>query len=177
MITIKGSHGTTKDRAAKIRSNGFVVSGGRFLKGAYFWRESYFYIELAIGWYKDRHQAYITAGESSPSCAVILADLSCNDTEFLDLDRQDFRDRFAQLAEIKGVNQYNNRQIFALYTLAIKEMEKRGGVIYKIFLLRVPPPTERNCPRYPVRLHGHPTSVIARSNDNILMTDIHYPKV
>jgi len=175
MVTHKGSHGTTKVIAEKIKKDGFKVSGGQFVSGAYFWLESYLYVELAIGWYKYRLQRY-KKDEASPECAVIIAELSCKDEEFIDLERQDFVDRLAKLAESMATPQNNDREIFALYAYAINELERIGKISFKLFLLKTPPPDEAYCPRYKRRIFGYPTCVIARSNKNISIKDINHIK-
>lgn len=178
MVTFEGSHGTTKARAEEIGKKGFDVSGGRFVSGAYFWIKSHLFVELAIGWYKRELSKYQSAGEPSPKCAVIIADLNCEDNEFIDLDRQDFKDRLAKLSEIRATNQNSERAIYALYAYVIKELESIGKISFKILLLKVPPPKEVFCPRYKLKILGFPTSVIARSNENILIKDInHFERV
>ncbi|MBN2570280.1 MAG: hypothetical protein JXB42_12700 [Deltaproteobacteria bacterium] len=167
MINLKGSHGTTKEIAAKIMSGRFRLTGGRFLKGAYFWRESYYWYDLAVGWYKycaDNNRY----DEDSPECAIIIAKLCCNDDELIDLDRDDIKDRLARLSEAKNTDQYSNKQIYALYTYFIREIEKRRGFKFKLFLMKVPPPREEYCPRYKTRILGYPTAIIAVSNSCII---------
>ncbi len=176
MVKHIGSHGTTKTKAQIISKEGFNVSGGQFVAGAYFWLESHLYVDLAIGWYKSRLERY-KREESSPECAVIIADLSCDDNELMDLERPDFKERLSRLADAKATRQDNDKEIYALYAYTIKEMERISGISFKLFLLRVPPPNSIHCPRYKVRILGFPTCVIARTNRNILINNVSYHRV
>jgi len=172
MVNIKGSHGTTCVRANKIKSEGFITSGGRYVKGVYFWKECYHDYNLAVGWYNHCFASGLYSDEDSPQCAVIYVKLCCKDDEILDLERADLKDRLAKLADSRHINQNNNREIKSLYTYVIREMERIIGIKYKLFLLNVEPPKVEYCPKYKSRLLGYPTCVIAVSNENISIENI-----
>lgn len=171
MVTYRGSHGTTLKKAEKIKTEGFFLSGGRFVRGAHFWLECYNYCDLAVGWFKQRlDKRYYD--EDCPQCAILIVRLWCNDDEVMDLERPDFKNMLAQLADTKHTDQYNDREVKSLYTYAIREMEKRGSLKFKLFLMKVEPPKEDYCPRYKRRMLGPPISVVAISNSNIAIENI-----
>jgi hypothetical protein len=172
MVTYKGSHGTTIKSAGKIQSEGFLLSGGRFVRGAYFWLECYNYSDLAVGWFKQRLAGGYYNDEDSPQCAVIFVQLCCNDDEIMDLEMPDFKDRLARLSDTMHTDQHNDREVKSMYAYAIKEMEKRGNLKFKLFLMKVDPPGEIYCPRYRSRILGPPITVVCVSNKNIEIKNI-----
>lgn len=171
MITYKGSHGTSKNNVHNIWKKGFIHKRGRGGTGVYFWLESRYYIKLAIGWFRfSKSKGWFS--ENNPKCAVIIAEMKAEEREILDFQDDVLKDKIINLAEQKGIDLKNKRNLSGLYDLFIKESEKELKTVFKIILLKAAPPPEDCCPDYPIMIMGAPLCCSVRDNSCIEIKNI-----
>jgi hypothetical protein len=164
MIAYEASHGTSQKRANQIRAGGFKIRRGhrRYGTGIYFWRKSYHYINLAIGWFKFSDSRSRYYDESSPICAVILVDLKANENEILDLENDLLKDRLAKLAEARKIEGNDWDKISSLVESFVQIIQGELRRNYKIVLKKASPPPAEYCPEYPFWVLGWPDCCIVR---------------
>ena len=163
MSHLEGTHGTSSHRAAQITREGFNLSTGRGGRGAYFWRRSGYYRELAIAWFKQLESEGAFSGESDQRCAVIYVAMEVADDQVLDLEDPDVKDEIASLSTQKRVNVNRDKDIAALYDLYVNEVEKELGKAVLVTIIRVAAP--KNFTEYPIKMLGAPICFIARDSN------------
>lgn len=102
--TSAGSHGTTKVRADSIHISGFRPSSkGRRGKGVYFWYADTLGCEdakkLAIAWYDSAIKKGDYSDEKQPCCAVLWVELSCDQSNVLELANPRYRSYIRRLLD------------------------------------------------------------------------------
>lgn len=167
-VCYTGSHGTSVLTSETIKNSGFNLGPGRAGTGVYFWAEGIQYIELAKEWFTYRKKNNFIR-EPDPICAVIIAELKVQSTEYLNCEDTHFQTKIYELSVRLNINPKNNRQISNLYDRYLTELEESLGCTIKMLTIKAAPPPESN---YPVQLIGVPLCCVARSVDIIKITDI-----
>lgn len=172
MQHLEGSHGTSAYRAEQIRKEGFKLSTGRGGSGAYFWRRSNYYRDLAIAWFKQLQTERTFSGEPDVRCAIVYVQIEVPDDQILDLEDAGVKDEIASLAHLRRINVNNDKQIAALYDLYVSQVEKELKKAILVTIIRVAVP--KNFAEYPIKMLGAPLCFIARDSKlpRILRTEI-----
>ena len=169
---IEGSHGTSKSRSERIMNEGFKLSSGRYGTGAYFWKKSYYYIELAKSWYMQAHHKGVYTEDSNDECAILIVELKCLKRRLLDFEKTDLKDKIAKLAAEKGIEITDNERISGLYDMFIKRLERESRCTFQLYCTRVAPPYRKFFPEYPIRIIGAPECIISRDQSCIQVKEI-----
>ncbi len=157
----RGLHGTSKMSAESIKHSGFHVGTGRAGPGVYFWVDGPLSRDLAEGWFEQiKSKAF--RNEANPQCAVIEAELECDDHEHLDLEMQKFKSQMMLLAVKHDVDLDNDEGSSILHAMVIKQLESELGTKIKILEVRVAPPKKELVPRYKLKAYGAPLSYVVR---------------
>ena len=168
MISHICSHGTTSSRAKKIKELGFLKGHGRAGKGIYFWKESPFFIYLAVGWYKYMVGEYDKySKDKDRTCSVLVAELQAKQDEILDLENDKLKEMITDLYCKFRIDFNDRNQISLLYELFIEEIEKELGTVFKILVIKTAPPKIDYCENYPLPVIGAPQCCVARNTDCI----------
>ena len=170
-ICYNGSHGTSLTLYNKIKKTGFRLSSdrvGRAGKGIYFWAEGPLYLRLAKEWFIDRKKKGIYE-ESNPECAIVIATLKVQSTEYIDFEDVTLKGEIYALGIEKGLNLDNALAIAKLYNLFINKLEERLKTTIKIFTIRAAPPEGSS---YPIKAIGAPLCCVARTLNSITINRV-----
>ncbi len=162
MSHLEGSHGTSRYRAEQIGKEGFKLSTGRGGKGAYFWRRSAYYRELAIAWFQQLKSERAFSGEPDVKCTVIYVEIEVPEDQVLDLEDPDVKDEIASLSTLRRMNPNNDKNIAALYDLYVTQIEKELKKAILVTIVRVAVPKDLS--EYPIKMLGAPLCFVARDS-------------
>ncbi len=164
MLIMKGTHGTTAARVGNIKAEGFKPDKGRRGTGIYFWAESSYSRDLAIGWWLYRNNIDGYQGDNDKRCAIIYGKMEINDNEFLNLENYDMKQAIATRVYQKN-KKLNKYEIAAIYDAFIKKLEEKTGIFFKILMACVDPPAPRFMEQpYPTDVLGNPMCLIVRNS-------------
>lgn len=140
---LKGTHGTSRSRADSIlKAQGFKSSAeGRAGAGVYFWYysvcEEAAYVTAQAWW----HFAYTSQEfkkDEDPSCAVLHAEIDKENAVYLDLTKDEYREKLIALAYKQ--NCISREQVSALIAFFIDKLEMLNEEKYTLVKLFVPVP-------------------------------------
>lgn len=171
MVEFRGSHGTTATRARAIRDNGFRTGHGVHGSGVYFWRESIYSRDLAVGWHFEERNRGKYSQDPDKRCAIIYAVIVIDDEErFLDLTRPENREIILERIHFHGKK--SELDIGKLIDEFIDLVQERSGVPFQIVLTTVPSPKKAD--NYPWRSMGQPFAYIVKDATCIRIEDIEF---
>ncbi len=164
MFSIEGSHGTCISRAKAIQNQGFQYRSGRVGGGAYFWCQEKYNKLLALAWYKQQLAGKIYKNDDDPLPAIVFADLHCNDSELLDLEKdRDLKFRIDQLADDFSIDKNNKEDLAAVHDLFIECLESEREIKCSILLVKVAMPRGLSKNDYPIVILGAPFCAVVRN--------------
>jgi len=174
MLTLKGTHGTTRSRIKKINIEGFKLSGGLVGKGIYFWSDGPYAHDLAVAWWEFNCSRNSYKVDEDITCTVILAFFLIEDHEFLDLEQKVIKDELASIAKKRNLNIYDKRGASSVRALFIDRLEKRLSVKFKVIETSVTLPGKKFSNFYPLMLIGSPHCYIVLDTNCIQIEKISY---
>ena len=132
---LKGSHGTSKESAASIKSTGvFQTTPGLLGKASYFWGGNEQYLnDLAEGWARYK----FLNNDDIQSIVVILTDITAHADEVFDVG-EEIRLAIADLMEKQGVNKSDTKNISKTYDVVVQRTEKKLGRNFKVIKGEIP---------------------------------------
>jgi len=162
MLIMRGTHGTTVARVVKVKTEGFKPDKGRRGTGIYFWAESSYSRDLAIGWWSYRISINGYQGDNDTRCAIIYGKMEINDNEFLNLEDYDIKQAIATIVYQKN-KELKKYEIAAIYDAFIKKVEEKSKIFFKILMACVDAPAPRFMRQsYPTDALGNPQCLIVR---------------
>lgn len=136
MHTGTGSHGTTRSRADSICSSGFIPSEiGRKGSGVYFWYAEEICCDearkLAVAWYESELKRGNYSSDQEQRCAVLWAELTCDEDNLLNLMNPAYRSYIRRLLEQHVVpmdKQLPEDIISSVHDVFIKQIAQKKAV-------------------------------------------------
>jgi hypothetical protein len=174
MEIVQGSHGTCRSFAKQIKSSGkFKFGSGIRGTGAYFWRNSPFYLKLAKSWYEKANHDGQYVRELERNCEILNVKIECPKKEYLNLQDTDVKDRLDLYLHRLGDRVRDNKGIARAYDLFFKEVERDSGAVIKLIRTDVTTPGREYCDSYyNIRLLGNPPCLITRCDAIISKIDV-----
>ncbi|MBF0337369.1 MAG: hypothetical protein HQL05_06010 [Nitrospirae bacterium] len=164
-----GSHGTTVSICERILRSGFNSGGGLAGNGVYFWVEGPLYLKLAKEWYIHKNSMGTRNAEMS-ECGVIIAKIKADESEYLNMETIEMTNLIHNLCRKLRIDENNKAQKERLYNMAVKDVEKELGKVFKALIIRLPSPqysTYRN------KITGNPWCCVVRVTDCIHIIACH----
>lgn len=167
MEKVKGSHGTCVSISEIIqKSQTFIGSSGMRGSGAYFWREHKHYLRLAKSWYLHARSRGQYNGQFNGGCAILVVDIECELSAYLNLQDSDIKDRLGELMDRLLANCKTTKDLARGYDMVFKAIEADAGEKIKLIRTDVSVPGGQDfCKYYNIGALGSPSCLIARSND------------
>lgn len=173
MLNLNGSHGTSNTRAQEIKESNFKIQHGKlFGDGVYFWCESSFSSDLAIGWYKFCYAKGKYNSDEDKSCAIILVGIEIDESEFLNFEADDIKKQLRDFALKNNINIQNKIKLAKIIKLFLEELKNEEGRYIKVFNKKVSPPPFQYCPQYSYKLLGYPDCLVCLAIDYIQINEI-----
>ncbi len=149
-VKYSGSHGTTQTRFLEITNNGFNVGAGYRGTGVYFWENTGYARELAIGWYVNAKRNGVYKKDEDSRCSIVWATLTAIKNEVIDYTDPKWREQLLKL--FKKLDQPDSSEKACdLYDLLTTRIEKTLNTTIKIIITMVHPP-KSSC--YPTQTYG-----------------------
>ena len=140
---------------------GFNLGVGRGGKGAYFWKKSPYWAELARGVVSDCLKDGVYRSCANKSCCVLFVKIEVNGFEFLNLERDDVREALSKsyLNQFKNKTGVSKGDISSFHDLFYSTLEKNMGTTFRVVQKNVAPP---QASEYPKMALGQPACYIVR---------------
>lgn len=148
VLSLKGTHGTSKTRAAAIEVEGFdpPKNGGRAGIGVYFWSytaEANLADALARGWWAHRSKKGDYRYEPRPEAAVIHVNIETDKGFYYDATTEAFKLQvFNATKALKDRGTGSHKDLCSFVEELIAEMERLTGIPIAVVHASVPTPME-----------------------------------
>ena len=164
MPEYEGTHGTCISRMREIERNGFRSSSEGYRgSGVYFWAESHYSKDLAIGWYKLSLKFGNYSEDEETDGAIIFARIiTDNEAQALSLETPHAKKRLGELYETLKLSEgfvQSERLMSKLHDCFVEEAENEVGQKLALVIVTVNPP--KGCV-YPIKYLGLPYCYVVK---------------
>lgn len=127
-----------------IKNRSIDMSRGRIGTGIYAWSEFELFLELAKGWYRQRHSRH--GYKSCQDTTGVILVLSCviNDTrEYIDLTDRDYQSMLYKVVKRLDLDVYDENDVGKAADFLISRLEAKQGMSITVVEFLVDYPNEK----------------------------------